>query len=240
MTDKTALRAITDVGVPSGVPAPLARSRSLRPKQERFAQLFVALGNATRAYRQAFHCRRMKSSTATQRGYQLRHVPAVAARIRELLDMAAEGTTISARSRMAYLQEVVEADPSEILKVVRVACGSCWDAEARAANPDADTTLPREDCQGCRGDGVAHVRVAPSDDWSPAARKLVRSIREKNGEIEIRFADQLAAADMLNRMQGVYVDKTVTVTARVDVPRLDRLSREEQLEFLNSLRPVSE
>jgi hypothetical protein len=82
--------------------------------------------------------------------------------------------------------------------------------------------------------------VTPTDELSPSARKLLKGIRQKaSGEIEIRLHDQLEAADMLSRLQGAYIDRSVHVTAHVDLPKFESMTREQQLEFLDSLRPVT-
>ena len=203
---------------------------ALRPKVERFAQLFASYGNAARAYREAFDVSpTTRRGTIKQRAYELVHQPAVAARVRELLAQAAEGTTISARTRMVRLQDIVEADPSELVHIVAEPCPQCWaDAmvmavaidNAAAAGADLDLQAPRESCTDCKGHGVRRVVITPTDDLSPAARRLLKSVRQKaDGSIEVHLHDQLAALDQLNRMQGVYVDKSVSVTAHVHVDR---------------------
>jgi hypothetical protein len=222
----------------------------LRPKQEAFANRFAEHGNATRAYREAFEVgSTMTPATVRQRAYELVHTPAVAARVREILAVAAEGTTISARARMVRLQDIVEADPSELVRVVVEPCESCWADDmalaaamerALAAHTTLDMESPQHDCRSCRGHGVSRVIVTPTDQLSPAARRLLKSVRQKaSGEIEVRTHDQLTAADMLNKMQGVYVDRSVSITARVDVPSsLKDITPEQALAFLERLKPT--
>jgi hypothetical protein len=102
-----------------------------------FAQLYAAHGNAAKAYREAFDVSPgTKYGTVRQRGYELAHAPAVAARVRALLATAAEGTTISARARMVRLQEIVEANPDELVSVIAEPCKDCWPDLARAAALD--------------------------------------------------------------------------------------------------------
>jgi hypothetical protein len=96
-----------------------------RPKQEQFAQHFAAHGNATAAYRAAFDCAGMLPGTVHRRAYELAHDPAVAARVRELLAAAAEGAIVDARSRMVRLQSIVNADPSELVRVTAEPCRHC-------------------------------------------------------------------------------------------------------------------
>jgi hypothetical protein len=251
--DYRGIRMMADDCVPAVIPAPGATASlaepvdtptALRPKVENFAQAFASHGNAARAYREAFDCSPgIRPGTVKQRAYELVHSPAVAARVRALLAKAAEGTTISARARMAHLQTILEADPAELVHVVREPCKDCWSADAlvaaQARSETPDTGNPREDCAACRGDGTRRVLVTPTAELSLAARRLLKGIRQKpTGEIEIRLHDQLSAADMLNRMTGSYApDRSVSVSASVSVD-FARMTRDQQLDFLDSLRPA--
>jgi hypothetical protein len=216
---------------------------ALRPKQESFAQAFTAHGNATRAYRESFDCAAMKPAHIRQCAYELVHDPAVAARIRQLYAQAAKGTTISTRARMVRLQEITEADPAELARVVTEPCCDCWaDDLVLAAAIDRglifDTSAPRDDCPGCYGNGVQRVIVTPTDQLSPSARRLLKAVRQKSdGSIEVVMHDQLAASDQLNRMAGVYVDKSVSVNANVNIPVPETVTAADALAFLKSLTP---
>jgi hypothetical protein len=98
---------------------------------------------------------------------------------------------------------------------------------------------PNDACEHCRGDGVARVTVTPTDQLSPAARRLLKGVRQKaSGEITVLLHDQLAASDQLNKMQGVYVDRSVTLNVSATVPELRDMSREEQLDLLESIKPT--
>jgi hypothetical protein len=205
---------------------------ALRPKQERFAQRYAAHGNAARAYRETYGVSPdTRPGTINQRGYELAHSPAVAARVRELLAQAAEGTLICARARMVRLQAIAGADPSELVRVVAEPCKDCHATPAA----DADTTVPREDCATCRGGGVRRVVITPTDQLSPSARMLLKAVRQKDGDIEIRLHDQLAAIDLLNRMEGVYVDRSVTLNVHANVRSLRDMPPEQRRALLDGL-----
>jgi hypothetical protein len=207
--------------------------RALTVRQEAFAQRFVACGNASRAYRQAYHVGPdTRSGTVRNRAFELLHRPEVAERVRQLQAAAAEGTTVSVRARMVWLQSILEADVREVVCVVAEPCPECWKAAA------APAAHPREDCPACAGHGVSRVHVAPSEDWSAAARALVRGIRQKaNGELEIRLHSQLEASDQLNRLQGSYApERSLALTAHVDVD-FTKMTLEQQAEFIRSLAP---
>ncbi|MEO8019726.1 MAG: terminase small subunit [Pseudomonadota bacterium] len=246
--------------------AETALSVALTPKQENFAQRFAAHGNASKAYREAFDCSgSTRPSTIAQRAYELVHSPGVASRVRELVAVAAEGTTIDTRSRMVRLQDIVEADPGELVRTVNEACRYChgvnhlyqWTVdEFCAACDDAERTgkplptcegglgftphaEPHEECGHCHGDGVTRVVITPTEKLSPSARRLLKSIRQKaTGEIVLTLHDQLAAADMLNKMAGVYVDRSVSLNVNANLPAPKDLTPEQALAYLDRLKPL--
>jgi phage terminase small subunit len=255
-------------GLPIRRAASNALSVALTPKQENFAQRFAACGNAAKAYREAFECSpSIRPATVAQRAYELVHSPGVASRVRELVAIAAEGTTIDARSRMVRLQDIVEADPGELVRTVAEACRYChgdahqhqWiDAAEFCAAVEEASHLgkpmpscdggfgytphaePHERCPRCHGDGVMRVVITPTDQLSPAARRLLKGIRQKaTGEVVITLHDQIAAADMLNKMQGVYVDRSVSVNVNANLPPLKEMTTEQALDFLESLKPTN-
>lgn len=240
--------ARSTVNVPAAAsPAAVA----LRPKVEHFAQLYTSYGNASRAYREAFDVSPgTKPGTVWQRAYELVHEPTVAERVRQLLAQAAEGTTISARARMLRLQDIIEADPGEVFRIVTEPCAFCWrdplalaaafDQAIASGEPLPDTKAPQPDCPRCRGHGQQRVVVTDTDQLSVSARKLLRSVRQKaSGEIEVRLHDQLAASDQLNRMQGSYIERSVTLNAHVAVKPLPAgLSVEDALRMLETIAPA--
>jgi hypothetical protein len=174
----------------------------------------------------------MRANTIARRAFELVHRPDIEARVRELLAVAAEGTTVSARARMVHLQSIVEADPGELVRIVAEPCKDCYPADAFAE-------APREDCASCRGYGASRLIITPTDQLSASARRLLKGIkRSSSGDIELRLHDQLAAADMLNKMQGSYApERSLSVSASVNMD-FASMSREQQLAFLDSIRPA--
>ncbi len=255
----------------SGVTIPCNSSAVTAPllaQREAFAVAFVELRSATAAYRRAYNCAGMKAATVRHEAYQLRHAPDVAARVRELYAEAAEGTIVDTRSRMVALQEIVDADPSELVRVVAEACRRChgighrWQwidhdefAEAWARALDDGEPLPSDaggygyshevapapGCHGCHGNGVTRVVVTPTDELSPAARRLLKGVRQKaSGEITVMMHDQLAAADQLNKMAGVYIDRSVSLNVNANVPDFRDIVSDpaKALDFLESIAPT--
>lgn len=56
----------------------------MTPKQERFAQLYIELGNASEAYRQSYDAARMKAETVHRSAKEMLDNPKVSARLAEL------------------------------------------------------------------------------------------------------------------------------------------------------------
>jgi phage terminase small subunit len=192
----------------------------------------------------------------------------VRAGIRVLQDAAAQSTVLSIRSRMAWLQSIIDADPSELQSIVGGACRWCGgnggyhyrNAAELAKLLEAHLTskgskpLPatmgaygyrgdaeaNPDCSECDGRGITEAIITPSDQWSPAARALFAGIKHKpDGKLEIQMVSKLAAADMLSKLQGAYVERSINVNANVTVPPLKDLSHDEALQFLDSLRAAT-
>lgn len=250
---------------------------ALRPKVERFAQLYAAHGNASKAYREAFEVGAgTRPGTVWQRAYELVHEPQVAERVRQLLAQAAEGTTVSARARMVHLQSIVEADPGELVRIASECCRYCHGVghayqwvdfaeylaalsaattknEQRAARRHRARPLPSddggygfdpnrepaEDCPQCHGRGTQRIIITDTHRLSPSARALLKGIRQKaNGEIEVLLHDKLAAADMLNRMQGAYIDRSVNVNINAHVEPLRDMTPAEIAELIQQQKTI--
>ncbi|QPB42213.1 terminase small subunit [Rodentibacter haemolyticus] len=56
----------------------------LTPKQEKFCQLYIELGNASEAYRQAYDCSKMTTKTINEEAVKLLNNPKITPRVEEL------------------------------------------------------------------------------------------------------------------------------------------------------------
>ena len=214
----------------------------LTHRRERFAQLVAELGNQSEAYRRAFEIgpTDMLPVTVRQAACRLAAEPAVAARIRELLDAAVAQATINTAARLLWLHDIETADPNEIIAVVLRNCRWCrgvnhkyqWrDSdeyvlesakaidEGRAPEHDSSggygfngSLEPVSDCPRCHGDGIKVPVIADTTRLTGKARKLYKGARVKpDGSIEILLHDQLVARDQLNRALGIYRDDAANV-----------------------------
>lgn len=234
----------------AGPPAP-PLAPSLTRRQESYARC-VASGMS---YAEAFRQAGLVASTAGSMSRQiseLNRIPKVAARITELRAKADEQTVSTIAERMAWLRLIVLADPRELSRTVRHACDLCWtDKDIAAAyaahfapvmfDPDEpramlpDTTKPRGDCVHCRGEGITHVVVTPTDELSPAARALFKGAKQnEKGVIEIQTHDQMAAAEMLNKLQSAYVTRSLNLNANVAVHAARDATPEQALALFDS------
>ena len=85
----------------------------LQPKQEKFCQLYIELGNASEAYRQAYDTSRMKSETVGRKAQELLKHGIITAYIKELRVVHRERHNITVDDLIAELEEArqIAKDP---------------------------------------------------------------------------------------------------------------------------------
>lgn len=96
----------------------------LTAKQERFCILFVELGNASEAYRQAYNSK-AKPETVHVSASQLLSDPKVAIRVKQLQDQLSEASLWSRLDSIRILADIAkgideEAKPSDKVNAVKV------------------------------------------------------------------------------------------------------------------------
>jgi len=77
----------------------------MTPKQEKFAQLYVELGNAAEAYRQSYNAERMKPATIWQRSHDLLENGKVKVRVETIREAARERNKVTVDSLLVELEE---------------------------------------------------------------------------------------------------------------------------------------
>lgn len=85
----------------------------LTPKQERFCQKYIELGNATEAYYAAYDAQGSKPITANRRAKELLDNSKIAARVRELQKMHLQRHIVSVDSITQELEEARKSALSE-------------------------------------------------------------------------------------------------------------------------------
>lgn len=79
--------------------------RGLTPKQEKFCQLYIELGNASEAYRQAYDCSKMQTSTINTKAKELLKNGPITVRIEELQQAHQQRHNLTVDNIIADLQE---------------------------------------------------------------------------------------------------------------------------------------
>jgi hypothetical protein len=234
---------------PFGEPNPCGLN--LTKRQERFARCVAAGMSYSEAFRQAGCVASTPGSRHAQIG-ELTRNPKVRQRVLELRAKVDEETVSTIAERMAWLRLIVQANPDELSRLVHDPCAMCWsdDEIARAwaahfaPNPFdpneprpalPDTNKPRHDCLHCRGDGTQRVVITPTDELSPAARALFKGASQNDkGVVEIETHDQLAAAEMLNKLQSAYVTRSLNLNANVAVHAARDASPEDAMRLFEA------
>jgi hypothetical protein len=216
----------------AGPPALPPLAPSLTRRQEAYARCVASGLSYAEAFRQA-GCVASTSGSQSAQIAILNRTPHVRARINELRARADEDTVSTIAERMAWLRLIVQANPEELARVVHDPCDLCW-PEAEVARAFAahftpcdlveerpglpDTKRPRHDCERCRGSGYARVVLTPTDELSPAARALYKGAEQnEKGVIKILMHDQVAAAEMLNKLQSAYVTRSLNINANMAI-----------------------
>ena len=78
---------------------------NLTPKQEKFCQLYIELGNASEAYRQAYDASRMKAETINTKAKELLKHGLITVRISELQDEHKQRHNTNVDDLIAELEE---------------------------------------------------------------------------------------------------------------------------------------
>ncbi len=230
-------------------PPPLPPIPLLTRRQEAYARN-VAVGMS---YAEAFRQAGLNASSNLSMGNQIQELNRTAhvrARIAELRSNATERAASTVAERMAWLRLIVTADPNELTRTSIEPCDICWTdkdiAAAYAAHFAADhpfgerpslpnTKLPRHDCKHCKGAGFTRVVITPTDQLSPEGRALYKGAKQNaKGEIEIQMHDQLAAAEMLNKLQSAYVTRSLNLNANVAVQAARDAAPEDALKLFEA------
>lgn len=80
--------------------------QKLTPKQEKFCQKYIELGNASEAYRQSYDCSKMKDETVNRTAKELLDNHKITARISQLQNNHAKRHQITVDDLLGELEEV--------------------------------------------------------------------------------------------------------------------------------------
>jgi phage terminase small subunit len=209
----------------------LAGVDQLSHKQRAFVREYCKDFNGTQAAIRAGY----SPTSAGESASELLKLSKVDSAIYHRLSRLADAADVSAALVISELYQLATADPRELMSVEIDCCRHCYGIEHKyqytpaeyeravaaavrvgAPSPELAGGIgydprrpPVESCTECFGRGVERVVVTPSRKLSRGAARLLASVKQtKDGSIELKTHDQLAALQLLGRTVGAFVDKS--------------------------------
>lgn len=246
----------------------LVKPDGITQRQENFARHYVTHGSVVEAYVHAYDVAPTTNRNSLRStSYNVLNNPKVRARVAALQAATNAQAVMSTAELISELEAMATADVSEVVALTVGACRHCWgyghryqwrdefeyarafDEALAATKPLPDMAggfgyrsdrEPHAECSQCDGAGMHLVRFTSTDQLSPAARKLLKSVELfPDGSLKrLHLHDQLAVRMELHRVKGMHVDRSISVTAHVPGPSLKELSNEQALDYLERLRPT--
>lgn len=201
-------------------------------QEERFVAEYAITGDKINAYLAAFPG---TPSSVSKRATYLLSKPSVAARLREHQEAITKIPATKSAARMIHeLEEVCDADPNELVRIVVKPCLGCW--------PEGFVEdEPNEHCAACGGRGNRQTILADTAHVSPGARRLYKGVElYPDGSVKkLLIHDQMAARYELHRLKGLHIERSLSVSAHMNVPSMAEVvaSPEDVEKFLDSLKP---
>ncbi|AIK16555.1 terminase small subunit [Glaesserella parasuis] len=104
-----------------------SKGRGLTPKQEKFCQLYIELGNASEAYRQAYDCSKMSNETINTKAKELLKNGPITVRLDELRSSHQQRHNITVDNLLGKLEriynEAMERDTPQFSSAVNAVMG---------------------------------------------------------------------------------------------------------------------
>jgi phage terminase small subunit len=163
-------------------------TNKLTLKQERFAQKYIELGNASEAYRQSYDAENMAMETINSEASRLLANPQIAARVEELEMLA-----------LKRHQVTVDLVVAEYRKLATLDIRKAFDEEGRLK--------PIHEIDDDTAAALAAIEV--EDMWEGRGED-----RERVGTLhKVKFVDKKGALDSIARHLGMFTEK-VEVTGK--------------------------
>lgn len=174
-------------------------SKVLAPDAELFLSYYVVNRNVAGACAHTWPDTAVK--TSVRRARVMLESPIVKRRLAEIEMEAAEYLRMQRQDLLNDLALVLQADPSEISQLRRVACEQCWHD---SGEPVGQWDDPDPECPRCNGQGEARAWFADTRDLSPAARRIYRGVKITRSGIEVEIESRMDALDKIARILGAY------------------------------------
>ena len=161
---------------------------NLTPKQEKFCNLYVELGNASQAYRQSYSCSKMKMETINNKAYQMLCRGDIRTRVSELQAELDKKSDYRKEDALKTLKDIATANILDFVQIDEVEFG--------------ETKLQQ-------------VIVKDLNQLTEAQKKCVKSIQPmRGGGVKVELYSSLDAIDRLSKMLGW--DEPTKVQAEIE------------------------
>lgn len=204
---------------------------TLSLREEAFITHFALDGDVAAAYRAAYPG---VIKEAAKLGRRMLNRPEVQARLREHQEAISKiPSAISATRLIFELEEMVNADPNELISIAHQPCMGCW--------PSTEIhDEPNETCIACAGRGERVVLLADTTKVSPGARRLFKGVElDQWGRVKkLLLHDQMAARIELHKLKGLHIDRSVNLNVNKNLPNVGEMVKDplEMEKYLESLK----
>ena len=157
----------------------------LTPKQEKFCNLYVELGNASDAYRGAYSCSRMKSTTINGKAYNLLKKGHIGARVKELQTELKKRSDYKKEDALKSLADIANANIADFIRIAE---------DEEIEMQDDGKTVSRSSRQV--------ILIRDLDELTPEQQRCIKSVKTTRNGTEIELYSKLEAIDKMSRMCG--------------------------------------
>jgi hypothetical protein len=203
---------------------------TLSMREEAFITHYAIEGDVAAAYRAAYPG---VVKEAAKLGRRMLNRVEVTARLREHQEAISLIPSGKSAARLIFeLEELVDADPNELIRVEHRACLGCW--------PMSEHHLePNDECTACHGVGVRLVFLQDTDKVSPGARRLYKGIEcNPDGTVKkLLLHDQMAARVELHKLKGLHIERSFNLNVNKNLPDMGTLTKDplEMEKYIESL-----
>lgn len=206
---------------------------TLSMREEAFVTHYAIEGDAAAAYRMAYPG---VVKEAGKLGRKMLNKVSVQTRLREHQEAISKIPSAISATRLIYeLEEMVNADPNELVSVVHEPCIGCWPMIEAGMHEG-----PNEICTACNGRGVRVVCLADTDKLSPGARRLFKGVElDQWGHVKkLLLHDQMAARIELHKIKGLHIERSVNLNVNRNLPNVGEMVKDpiEMDKYLESLK----
>jgi Terminase small subunit len=174
---------------------------------------------------------------ADQEGCRMLRIEKVREACNKLRDSTAPQPDDMRRRIINELVAIAYSDASGLAKWIIESCASCWDKDPGVlASIEAGGVYPQKinpKCQYCRGRGVGHVSITPTDQLQPNELRLYDGMEVTSAGVKVRLRDRTKALEMLARHFGIAAVDRLEVTGKDGGPIEITGARERLLANLN-------